>query len=70
MHSLRGFLLLFALLSYAGAVLGLGSACNAPLGPGQAAPTDPFWMQNIKHQGTSAYHPDPSAYQIFRNVKV
>jgi glucan 1,3-beta-glucosidase len=70
MHSLHYLLFLSTLLSYAGTALGLGSACNAPLGAGQAAPTDPFWMQNIKHQGISAYHPDPSAYQVFRNVKV
>ena len=63
-------LFLSALLSYAGAVFGLGTACSAPLGVGKAAPTDPFWMQNIKHHGISAYHSDPSAYKVFRNVKV
>ena len=70
MYSLHCSLFLSALLSYAGAVRGLGAACSAPLGFGKAAPTDPFWMQNIKHQGISAYHSDPSAYQVFRNVKV
>ncbi|KAF8736780.1 hypothetical protein AX14_014012 [Amanita brunnescens Koide BX004] len=69
MHSLHCFLSLLALLSYAGAVLGWGTVCNASLRVGKAAPTDPFWMQNIKHQGISAYHSSPSTYQVFRNVK-
>lgn len=47
----------------------LGSACSTPIGGGTAAPSDPFWMQNIKHQGTSAFNSDPSSYQVFRNVK-
>ena len=25
-------------------------------------------MQNIKHQGTSAFNADPSSYTVFRNV--
>ena len=47
----------------------LGSMCSAPLGPGSSGPGDAFWMENIKHQGSSAYHSNPS-YQVFRNVKV
>ncbi|KAK1992398.1 glucan 1,3-beta-glucosidase [Colletotrichum falcatum] len=27
-----------------------------------------YWMEDVPHQGISAYHPDPS-YQVFRNVK-
>ncbi|TEA13507.1 Glucan 1,3-beta-glucosidase [Colletotrichum sidae] len=27
-----------------------------------------YWMEDIKHQGISPYHPDPK-YQVFRNVK-
>ncbi|KAF8969934.1 exo-beta-1,3-glucanase [Flammula alnicola] len=50
-------------------VWGLGSSCSAPLGAGTAAASDPFWMQNIKHQGTSAFNANPSSYQVFRNVK-
>ncbi|GLB43041.1 putative glycoside hydrolase family 55 protein [Lyophyllum shimeji] len=50
-------------------VSGLGSSCSAPLGAGTAAPSDPFWMQSIKHQGISAYNPNPGGYQVFRNVK-
>ncbi|KAG6810586.1 hypothetical protein H0H92_011220 [Tricholoma furcatifolium] len=49
-------------------VVGLGSSCSSPLGQGTSAPNDPFWMQNIKHQGISAYNANPG-YQVFRNVK-
>ncbi|KAJ7470265.1 exo-beta-1,3-glucanase [Mycena latifolia] len=64
------------LLSVIGVALGsatlassLGTSCTAPLGSGTAAATDPFWMQNIKHQGISAFNSNPSTYQVFRNVK-
>ncbi|KAI0372846.1 exo-beta-1,3-glucanase [Pilatotrama ljubarskyi] len=50
-------------------VLALGSSCSAPLGAGTAAASDPFWMQNIKHQGIAAFNSNPSSYQVFRNVK-
>ncbi|KAI0930177.1 hypothetical protein AcV5_006960 [Taiwanofungus camphoratus] len=50
-------------------VTGLGSSCSAPLGAGNSTPSDPFWMQDITHQGTSAFNSDPSSYQVFRNVK-
>ncbi|EMD37582.1 glycoside hydrolase family 55 protein [Gelatoporia subvermispora B] len=50
-------------------VSGLGSSCSAPLDAGDSAPGDPFWMQSITHQGTSAFNSDPSSYQVFRNVK-
>lgn len=39
------------------------------LSSGTAAPSDPFWLESIKHQGTSAFNADPSSYQVFRNVK-
>jgi hypothetical protein len=58
------------LFSLAVTVHALGSSCTAPLGPGTAGPNDPFWMENIKHQGTAAFNPNPSGYQVFRNVKV
>ncbi len=70
MPALHFFLFLSTTLSYAGAVLGLGSACSTPLGGGKAALMDPFWMQNIKHQGISPHHPNPRTYQVFRNVQV
>lgn len=48
---------------------GLGSSCTTPLGDGTAAHGDPYWLESIQHQGTSPFNPDPSSYQIFRNVK-
>ena len=57
------------LLACLNMTLALGSACSAPLGGGTAAASDPFWMQNIKHQGLAAFNSDPSGYQVFRNVK-
>ena len=29
----------------------------------------PYWLEEIKHQGISAFHPHPKSYQVFRNVK-
>lgn len=51
-------------------VSALGTQCTAPLGAGLAAPSDPFWMETIKHQGISAFNPNSSTYEVFRNVKV
>ena len=28
-----------------------------------------YWLEDIKHQGLSPFHADPTAYQVFRNVK-
>ena len=50
-------------------VTSLGSTCSAPVTTGTAGPNDPFWLQNIKHQGLAAFNSDPSGYQVFRNVK-
>lgn len=50
-------------------VIGQGKSCTSPIGPGTAAPNAPFWMETIKHQGTSAFNANPAAYQVFRNVK-
>ncbi|KAJ7273179.1 pectin lyase fold/virulence factor [Mycena rebaudengoi] len=50
---------------------GLPSESNSPdldFGP-LAAPADPFWLEAIKHQGISAYNPNPQSYQVFRNVR-
>ncbi|KAF8446401.1 exo-beta-1,3-glucanase [Boletus edulis BED1] len=55
-------------LLFAPFVSALGSSCSAPLTTGQAQPGDPYWLQNIKHQGTSPFNPN-STYQVFRNVK-
>ncbi|KAJ7290151.1 exo-beta-1,3-glucanase [Mycena rebaudengoi] len=58
-----------ALLGSAGLVASLGTTCSTPLGAGTSAPGDPFWMQNIRHQGIAAFNGNPSSYQVFRNVK-
>lgn len=62
-------LLLSTVLYTSRTASGLGSSCSAPLGSGTAAPTDPYWLETIKHQGTSPFNPNPSSYQVFRNVK-
>ncbi|KAH9934691.1 glycoside hydrolase family 55 protein [Fomitopsis serialis] len=61
--------LTYGFLASAPAALALGSACSSALTSGTAAPTDPYWMQSIKHQGISAFNPDPSSYTVFRNVE-
>ena len=48
---------------------GPGSPYSAPLGSGTAAPTDPYWLETINHQGTSPFNSSPNSYQVFRNVK-
>lgn len=62
-------LFLGIVLSTSQFVSGLGSSCSAPLGSGNAAPGDPYWLESIQHQGTSPFNPNPSSYQVFRNVK-
>lgn len=41
----------------------------SPVGFGNAKPEDSFWLEAIKHQGISAFNPDPNSYKVFRNVK-
>lgn len=36
--------------------------------PTGAASCEPYWMEQIKHQGVASFNPD-STYQVFRNVK-
>ncbi|KAI0339777.1 glucan 1,3-beta-glucosidase [Trametopsis cervina] len=50
-------------------VSALGSTCSSPLTKGSAGPNDPFWLQNIQHQGTAAFNSNPGTYKVFRNVK-
>lgn len=66
-HSSALWLLLVWLIQSVTLAAGLGSTCSAPLGAGTAGPNDPFWLQNIQHQGTSAF--GPGGYQVYRNVK-
>lgn len=49
-------------------VRSLGTACSTAVTSGTAAATDPYWLQDITHQGTAAYNTDPSTYPVFRNV--
>jgi glucan 1,3-beta-glucosidase len=67
MFAVRAFVV--GILASASLVKGLGTSCSAPLGAGTASPSDPFWMQTIKHQGKAAFNANPSSYQVFRNVK-
>ena len=55
------------LLALVPSIAALGSSCSAPLGPGKASPDEPYWLQNITHQGTAPYA--GSNYTVFRNVK-
>ncbi|KII89977.1 glycoside hydrolase family 55 protein [Plicaturopsis crispa FD-325 SS-3] len=67
----RNIIVVFAgwLLASVPVASGLGSTCSAPLGAGTAAPGDPFWMETMRHQGTSPFNSNPTGYQVFRNVK-
>ncbi|KAG2004817.1 hypothetical protein CC2G_003334 [Coprinopsis cinerea AmutBmut pab1-1] len=47
----------------------VAATCSEPLGNGRAGPNDPWWMETIKHQGTSPTNPNPRDYRPFRNVK-
>jgi glucan 1,3-beta-glucosidase len=42
---------------------------SAPLTTGTSGSCGPYWLENIKHQGTASFNPNPSNYTIFRNVK-
>ena len=68
MVSIRA-LVLGLVLGFVSPVVSLGTSCSSPQTAGTAAPGDPFWLQNIKHQGKAAYNSNPSGYQVFRNVK-
>ncbi|KAK0225092.1 exo-beta-1,3-glucanase [Armillaria nabsnona] len=37
--------------------------------PSETSTCEPFWLEVIKHQGTSPFNLDPGSYQVFRNVK-
>jgi hypothetical protein len=67
---IKGLSLFAAVLSTITFVFGAPTTCTRELGAGIAGKDDAFWVENIKHQGISAFNPDPSNYQVFRNVKV
>ena len=50
-------------------VAALGSKCSVPLGRGNARHSDSYWLERMEHRGISPYNPDPTGYQVFRNVK-
>lgn len=47
----------------------LSSAQGASVSPSRAETSCSYWLENIKHQGRAAFNPDPSGFQVFRNVK-
>ncbi|KAJ6577078.1 glycoside hydrolase family 55 protein [Mycena sp. CBHHK59/15] len=60
-------------LALLGRVAALGTKCSGAIGGGSASSSgnrssDPYWMQTIQRQGTSAFNPD-SSYSVYRNVK-
>ncbi|KAH9887450.1 putative Exo-beta-1,3-glucanae [Xylariomycetidae sp. FL2044] len=38
-------------------------------GTGATDPQCAFWLQDMNHQGLAAFNPNPTKYQVFRNVK-
>ncbi len=62
-YASKPFLLVVALFSALVTVVSaLGSSCSAPLTKGNAGPNDPFWLQNIKHQGNATFLTSASKY--------
>ncbi|TBU39254.1 beta-1,3-glucanase [Dichomitus squalens] len=63
------FFPLLTLLGLSTLVSALGTSCSAPVTSGTAAASAPFWLEQIQHQGSAPFNPNPSGYQVFRNVK-
>ncbi|KAG2075935.1 glycoside hydrolase family 55 protein [Suillus decipiens] len=63
------FLALGAIVSQITQVAAIGSACNAPLTKGNATWGEPYWLENIPHQGMAPFAPNATSYKVFRNVK-
>ncbi len=59
------FFVIQGLLILCAAVAPSKSAATA----NETYPGEPFWLEAIKHQGTSPFNRDPGSYQVFRNVK-
>ena len=66
----KGFRLFIMVLCTVTFVFGAPTICTRELGSGTSGEHDAFWIENIRHQGISAFNPDPTKYQVFRNVKV
>lgn len=67
MRSFSLFSLLVTAVSWAASTV--GQSCSTTGITGTAATGDPYWLQNVKHQGLAAFNSNPSGYQVFRNVK-
>lgn len=49
---------------------GTKAAVNAESAVAAVAAADTaYWLADIAHQGVAAFNPNPSGYQVFRNVK-
>ncbi|KAG1790955.1 glycoside hydrolase family 55 protein [Suillus plorans] len=62
-------LALGAIVSQTTHVAALGSACGVPLTTGNALRGEPYWLENIHHQGVAPFAPNATKYKVFRNVK-
>lgn len=62
-------LALSAIVSQTTQVAALGSACGVPLTTGNAAWGEPYWLENIQHQGLAPFAPNATKYKVFRNVR-
>ncbi|KAL0578155.1 hypothetical protein V5O48_003821 [Marasmius crinis-equi] len=69
MLNVLSFLSLGIALATLPAANALGYSCSGPLGNGLAGPDEPYWLENINHQGNAVYHPNGTDYQVFRNVR-
>jgi glucan 1,3-beta-glucosidase len=59
---------IFYLAYYVTSAVALGSQCSSPIGNGNAAAGDPYWLQSMPHVGRAAFNPSPSTYTVYRNV--
>ena len=49
--------------------LSINTTMQSTGSPGANGANKTFWLELIGHNGTATYNPDPSSYQVFRNVK-
>ncbi|KAG2157573.1 glycoside hydrolase family 55 protein [Suillus bovinus] len=62
-------LALSTIASQTAQVAALGSACSVPLTTGHALWGEPYWLENIHHQGVAPFAPNATKYKVFRNVR-